>query len=137
MRCAAMLDLFEPGGAAVLAGEWGTIAPALAELTRTSLLLVAPPADVRLGGGISGILAGTVLPIAPGALRGIALDEAWSSPPLISSAVRALKPGGRLVAPTRASLPAGIVERARDGRHWVGEAEAGVSAPVQLKGRAR
>ena len=138
VRCAAMLNLFDPGGTAVLAGSWARSAAALHEMTGVSLLLIGPPPEVRLGGGIAGIRIGASLPLPRGSVRGVALDDGSTPAVLIESAARALKAGGRLIAPTGVTVPAGIIERARDDRHWVGEAEPGVSAPVQLtKGRTR
>jgi uncharacterized protein YbaR (Trm112 family) len=132
MRCAAMLALFDPGGVVILGGAWGRCAPTLLEMTRTSLLLVEPPTDIRLGNGIGGIRVGTTIPLAASSARGIALDDRTSLPTLVVSAARALKPGGRLVASAAQAVPVGIVERARDDRHWVGEAEPAPSVPVQL-----
>jgi uncharacterized protein YbaR (Trm112 family) len=138
MRCAAMLALFDPGGVVILGGAWGRCAATLLEMTRVSLLLVEPPPEIRLGNAIAGIRVGTTIPLAPASARGIALDDRTSVPSLVVSAARALKPGARLVASAGATIPAGIVERARDDRHWVGEAAPAPSAPVQLtKGRAR
>ena len=66
---------------------------------------------------------GDVLPLAKGCVRGIALDD--PSPALLRSAVEALAPGGRLVAPADAAIPAGIdVLAAGTTEQWVGEREA-------------
>ena len=132
MRCAALLDLHEPGGVVLLGGAWGTAAPDLAEMTRVLVLLVEPPAEVQLGRGLAALRAGASLPLAPGALRGIALDEMTATQPTLASAVRALKPRGRLIAPAAAAVPAGVWERARDDRHWVAEVEPGASPPIRL-----
>ena len=132
MRCAAMLDLFDPGGAIVLGGAWGRAARALIDITPVSVLLVAPPPGVVLGRGLSAIRVSDSLPVAAGALRGVALDEVTARPALVESAARALKPRGRLVAPISAGLPVGMTERARDDRHWVGEVSAAASAPIPL-----
>ena len=40
---------------------------------------------------------------------------------MLKSAVLAMAPGGRLVAPAEASEPEGITILARDTEHWVGE----------------
>jgi hypothetical protein len=129
MRCAALLDLFDPGGLAVLGGRWGRSARGMLDITQTALLLVEPPAGVDLGNGLSAARVGDALPLAGASTRGIALDETTSSPALISSAARALAPGGRLVAPVSATMPAGMRERARDDQHWVAEAPT-AEAPV-------
>src|SRR5688500_5587056 len=129
IRCAAMLDLYDPGGIVVLGGEWGRGAAELLEMTRTLVLLLQPPANVRLGNGIAGVRTSAVLPLAPGSVRGIALDARMSTAALVASGARALKPGGRLIAAAAAPLPPGVTERARDDRHWVGEADAAATAP--------
>jgi uncharacterized protein YbaR (Trm112 family) len=132
MRCAAMLDLFDPGGAVILGGEWGRAALALLDITPVAILLVDPPPALAIGKGLSAIRIGERLPVAAGSLRGIALDERTSSPVLVEAAVRALKPGGRLVAPAAAIVPEGIAERARDDRHWVGEVNSARSGGLPL-----
>jgi len=138
MRCAAMLDLFEPGGFVVLGGVWGRAADVLLEMTRTSILLIDSAAGARLGSGLASVRIGATLPLAAASVRGIALDGRTSTPALIASAVGSLKPGGRLVASVACAVPAGLVERARDDSHWVGEAPARASAPVHLaRGRSR
>lgn len=136
IRCAAMLNLFEPGGFVVLGGLWARVANALLEMTRISILTIESSARVRLVGGVACVRIGATLPLAPGSMRGIALDGRTSAGSLIASAAASLKAGGRLVASAGCAVPAGVTERARDDRHWVGEADARASAPVQLaKGR--
>ena len=132
MRCAAMLDLFDPGGAVVLAGAWARAAHALRDITPVAVLLIDPPPSIPIGNGVSAMRIGASLPVATRVLRGVALDEGTASPSLVESVSRALIPGGRLVAPTGAALPAGMVERARDDHHWVAEAQASASAPIAL-----
>lgn len=132
MRCAAMLNLFDPGGAIVLAGAWARAAHALRDITPVSVLVIDPPEGLPLGNGVSAMRIGDLLPVAAGALRGVALDGAAVSP-LVESAARAVRPGGRLVAPNAVPMPAGFAEQARDDRHWVGEAPASAGAPVALR----
>jgi uncharacterized protein YbaR (Trm112 family) len=132
MRCAAMLDLFDPGGSVILCGSWARVARALLDITPVSILVANPPAGVAIGHGVSAIRMGDRFPVAGGSLRGIAVDERMAGPVLLESATRALKAGGRLIAPVGVAIPSGVTERARDDRHWVGEAEALASAPVPL-----
>jgi hypothetical protein len=78
------------------------------------------------------------VPLAAGVLRAAWLDEATSDPSLLAGVARALRPGGRLVAPAATGVPAGIRELARDAREWVGARDAAVpaaSAPVSLRRR--
>ena len=122
MRCAALLDLFDPGGLAVLGGRWGRSARGMLDIAQTALLLIEPPTGVDLGTGVSAARVSNALPLAAASTRGIALDETTGTPSLIASAARALVPGGRLVAPISATMPDGMRERARDDQHWVAEA---------------
>lgn len=132
MRCAAMLGLHEPGGIVVLGGTWGDAARDLVEMSRVLAMLIEPPAEIPLGNGIAAVRTGASLPFAAASLRGIALDERTATPSLVASAVRALGARGRLVAPVAVPMPPGIVELARDHRHWVAEAGAATSPPIQL-----
>ena len=137
MRCAAMLHLFDAGGAVILCGDWCRAARALLDITPVSILLVDPPAGTTIGHGLSAIRIGDRLPVAAGSLRGVALGDAQAAPQLVEAAVRALKSGGRLIAPISAAVPPGISEQARDDRHWVGETGPVATAPVPLTLRPR
>ena len=132
VRCAAMLALYDPGGVVVLEGAWCLAAPELLEMTRTLILLVNPPSTVRRGHGIGAVRVGAALPLGPASVRGVALDGP-AARSLVIAAARALKPGGRLIAPVAVELPSGVSERARDHRHWVAELDAPMSAPVRLR----
>jgi hypothetical protein len=137
MRCAAMLHLFDPGGAVMLSGSWCRAARALLDITPVSILLVDPPAGTTIGHGVSAIRIGDRLPVAAASLRGIALDEHHSAPRVVEAAVRALKSGGRLIAPISATIPPAVTEKARDDRHWVGEVGPAATPPVPLTLRNR
>jgi uncharacterized protein YbaR (Trm112 family) len=137
MRCAAMLNLFDPGGAVILSGGWCRAARALLDITPVSILLVDPPAGMTIGHGVSAIRIGDRLPVAAASLRGIALDDTRTGQHVVESAVRALKSGGRLIAPVAVALPDGAIEKARDDRHWVGEVGPVATPPVPLTLRPR
>lgn len=131
---AALLNLVDPLGFAVLTGRWGTRAEALLDLMDgPPLLLVDPPADVTMHPGLSGIRCGPALPLAPGAARAIAVDDIDAT--RVDSAARATRVGGRIVAPASAPLPDGVRELARDEAVWVGECGAAPSALVTLHAR--
>jgi hypothetical protein len=135
LRAAALLGLADAGGTAVLAGEWGDAAEGLRALAEVHYLLVDPPHDVVTSDGVSVVRTDGRLPLAAGSVRGVALDGASSLAPTLAAAVRALRTGGRLVAPVGVALPAGVHELARDARHWVAEREAAPTAPVTLARR--
>jgi hypothetical protein len=135
VRAAALLGLHEPGGIVVLAGEWSAAANEILEMTEDGQLLALDyVSELRSGGALSLALIGDVLPLAAGSVRGIALDAAHATPSLLAGAERALAPGGRLIAPASARLPASLRELARDDQHWVAAAAApsNVSAPVPI-----
>lgn len=120
---AAMLNLADALGFAVLVGEWGRHAHALLDLEHVPpLLLVDPPDGVEIVPGLSGVLAGASLPLASGAARAVAVDDA--EPARLASGAQATRAGGRIVAPARAAVPDGVRELVRDEHVWVGEREA-------------
>src|SRR3954469_10979551 len=72
---AAVLDLTDPKGFAVLVGRWGERADALLELSDgPPLLLVDPPVGVEMQPGLSGVRCDRELPFAAGAARAVAVD---------------------------------------------------------------
>jgi hypothetical protein len=127
LRTAALLDLADPGGVVVLVGSWSAYARPLTTVVDAHVLVIDPTVATK---GVSVIHAGGVVPLAAGSVRAGATDDP-------SGLVRALRPGGRLVAPATAAVPDGVTELARDERHWVGQTTAGTSAPVNLGRRPR
>lgn len=123
MRLAALLDLTDSRGYAILVGEVGALAETLRDLVDVQLLLINPGADVEMGKGLSGLTIRddwTALPVAAGMARAVALDEA-TIPAQLEAALAVVKVGGRVVAPITLAVPDGAVELARDDRHWVAE----------------
>ena len=134
MRAAALLALADVRAPVVLAGAWGVVAPTLVALAPAAYLLVNPTAPVEARTELSALRAAGALPLAAGAAHAVALDAAAArDDALVAGAVRALRGGGRLVAPAWAALPADVRELARDERHWVAERDAPASAPVALR----
>jgi uncharacterized protein YbaR (Trm112 family) len=122
LRVGALLGLDERGGLYVLDGISSHLIEGLAELSPQSRF-IALSASAE-SGGASGVIVGhgDRIPLAEACVRGIVLDVA--TPALLASAVKVLAPGGRLVAPANADVPAGISVLARDEENWVGEREA-------------
>lgn len=122
MRVAALLDLSEPGSYALLAGAWGALAPTVAAVTDVRVLALNAP-GIAGGTGAWGLWAPDgSLPLARGTARGIALDDRHAG--LAPIAVRALRAGGRLVAPVATPVPADVRELARDATWWVAARES-------------
>jgi uncharacterized protein YbaR (Trm112 family) len=137
LRLAALLDLSDVRGYAVLIGETGNQAPRMRELTEVQLMLVNPPAGVAMGAGVSGLTSAPgTLPLAEGSARAIALDVG-ATEELLAAALHALTPGGRLLAPLVLSIPEGVTELARDARHWLAERQRALhsSGVVRLERR--
>lgn len=125
VRAAAML-LLEERGLYVLDGGWGSLARALQGIQDVDLIVVDPPPDDAASGAGQGTLRGVGdrWPLAAASLHGIALSRGGAA--RVVDAVRALRTGGRLVAPVEATLPPGVRELAGDDRHWVAEKLADV-----------
>ena len=133
LRLTALLSLGSPGGVVVISRVWEAFARAIAELDM-QVVVLDPSDDAPLGVGISGLRGVTQLPFAPRSLRAVALDSPSLPDDLMLSAARALRPGGRLLAPVGATVPPGVTELARDNRQWVAEASGDVvSPPVKLR----
>ncbi|MGH7654971.1 MAG: Trm112 family protein [Gemmatimonadaceae bacterium] len=122
LRVGALLGLDDRGGLYLLDCISAYFIEELAELSPQSrFIALSGTADFL---GASGVIAGhgDRIPLAESCVRGIVLDLA--TPALLGSAVKALAPGGRLVAPATADVPEGIEILARDEANWVGEREA-------------
>ena len=129
-RLAAMLDLHDAQGFAVLLGAWGGAAAELSAITGTPLILVDPPATVTGAPGISVLRCDGEVPLAAGAARAVAIDAA--GPARVASAVRAARTAARVLAPLTVEVPAGVRELARDAAVWLGERESVASPPITL-----
>ena len=130
LRLAAMLDLTDAQGFAVLLGRWGSWAEELSAIVETSLILVDPPVGVIGAPGISVLRTDGDVPLASGAARAMAIDEV--SVTRAASAVRATRTRGRVVAPSTLALPEGVRELARDDGLWVAEREPAPSPLITL-----
>jgi uncharacterized protein YbaR (Trm112 family) len=130
MRMAALLNLADAQGFAVLLGAWGAHAHQLASIVETPLVLVDPPAGIVGAPGVSVLRCDGELPLAVGAARAMAIDD--GSAARVSSAVRATRAKGRVVAPVSVTVPEDVTELARDETMWVGERGAPTSPLVTL-----
>lgn len=127
LKLAALLDLTDAGGYVVLLGGWSRIAHALRAIVPVPVLVVNAPEDLIVGDGVSGVRSG-IVPVLPGSARGVVLDtvsgeEPWRDAGLLASALRALKPGGRVVAVRSLTPPPEVALLAEDDAHWVGTIE--------------
>lgn len=135
LRLAALLGVAESQLPVALVGRYAAASEVLASFVAAPQLLVnsgpAIPAP-----GVSHIVVADRLPLGVETLAAIAVDAAHASPALLESAARALRLGGRLVAPVDAPIPAGMRELARDETEWVAETTVRASGLIELRRRA-
>ncbi len=125
LRARALLSLGDAGGIVLLGGTLARFAHPLADEAQVApLLLNAPAWAWREGDVPSALRSRDALPVARGALRAAWLDHETATPRLLADAARALRPGGRLMAPAMVPLPAGVRRLAADDEQWVAEATA-------------
>lgn len=123
VRLAALLDLADARGYAILAGETGNHADSLRELTAAPVLLVDPPSGVQMGAGLSGLTtdaSSLSLPLAVASARAIAFDDRATTE-LLNARLSVVSAGGRILAPVSLPLPDSVTELARDERQWLAE----------------
>jgi hypothetical protein len=130
LTLAALLDLTDNQGFAVVLGRWGNHAAELAAITETPLILIDPPASITGSPGISVLRCDGVLPLAATTARAMALDTGDAA--RVTSAVNTTRPKGRIVAPVDIQLPDGVNELARDTSLWVGERVSQASPLITL-----
>lgn len=135
-RLAAQLHLVEAPQPILLTGSWSrAVAP---------LRALVPSVTIFVGNGTSTItqddrvstvrLPASVIPLAAGALRAVALDVSHATAALLTESARVLRPGGRLAAPASVALDAGCWNvLASDADTVVAERLPTASAPVTLK----
>ena len=119
-RVGAYLNATEPGATIVLGGVWAYAAQELSALAQVRILALNADTEVKESETVGLLSVGDKIPVAPGSLLGVALD-AWFPAKIVESAVRAVRPGGRVVGPASMPPPAELSVLAHDDRYWVAE----------------
>ena len=135
LRLAALLGVAESQLPVALVGRYTAASGALASLVSAPQLLING-SPVIPGPGVSCLVVADRLPLGVESLAAIAVDATHATATFLDSAPRALRLGGRLVAPADAPVPAGMRELARDTTEWVAETTARASGLVELRRRA-
>ena len=135
LRLAALLGVAESQLPVALVGRYTAASGALGSLVSAPQLLING-SPVIPGPGVSCLVVADRLPLGVESLAAIAVDAAHATATFLDSATRALRLGGRLVAPADAPVPAGMRELARDTTEWVAETTARASGLVELRRRA-
>jgi hypothetical protein len=119
-RAGAYLEATEPGATVVLGGLWAYAAQELSEMAEIRVIAINPPSEVKESETVALVRVGTEIPFAAGSVLGVALD-AWFPTKIVESAMRAVRPGGRIVGPTAIEAPSGLAILAHDDRYWVAQ----------------
>lgn len=134
-RVAAVLDLSDARGFALLCGRWGTLAAAVRDIVPTHIIALNTSLSVAGGSGISVVHVDQALPLGAATCRGLALDESHVGHRYLDAAARVLRPGGRLLMPATVKIPNGFVELARDDHISVSELRTPPAGIVSLQQR--
>ena len=135
LRLAALLGVAESQLPVALVGRYTAASGALGSLVSAPQLLING-SPVIPGPGVSCLVVADRLPLGVESRAAIAVDAPHATATFLDSATRALRLGGRLVAPADAPVPAGMRELARDTTEWVAETTARASGLVELRRRA-
>jgi len=119
-RAGAYLEATEPGATIALGGVWAYAAQELSGLAEVRVLALNAPVEVKESQTVGLFHVGSEIPVAPGSLLGVALD-AWFPAKIVESAVKAVRPGGRVVGPIVIPPPAGLSVLAHDDTYWVAQ----------------
>ena len=103
-----------------LGGVWAYAAQELSEMAEVRVLALNPPAAVKESETVALLNVGSEIPVASGSLLGVALD-AWFPAKIVAAAVKAVRPGGRIVGPTVIPPPGELAVLAHDDRYWVAQ----------------
>ena len=117
-RAGAYLDATEPGATIVLGGIWAYAAEELSQMAEVRVLALNAPGGVKESDRVGLVHVGSEIPVAPGSVLGVAFD-AWFPVKLLESAIRAVRPGGRIVGPVTIPAPAELSVLAHDDNYWV------------------
>jgi uncharacterized protein YbaR (Trm112 family) len=120
MRIGAFLAVAD-GATIALVGDWARYAIELAELVALRAYAVNPGEPIGESERVGALYSDNRLPFTDGSLRGVAIDDSGWSEEELRIGVRALSPGGRMVAPATSAVPGEMEEIARDDRWWIGE----------------
>jgi len=122
-RVGAFLNATEPGATLVLGGSWAQAAQELSVMTETRILALNPSNRVEESETVGLLRVSHEIPLAPGSVLGVAIDASFP-PGIISSALKVVRTGGRIVGPASIDIPSDLSVLARDENYWVAEKPA-------------
>src|ERR1700693_4916655 len=119
-RAGAFLNVTEPGATVVLGGAWADAALELSVMTEARVLAINPKAGAEESETVGLLLVGSEIPVAPASVLGVALDASFPAE-TVASAVKAVRPGGRIVGPVEIPPPSELAVLAQDEDYWGAE----------------
>ena len=117
-RVGAFLDAAEPGAVVALGGVWAYAAEELSNLTEVKVFALNPEPDVKETETVGLVRVAAEVPLAADSCLGIAVDT-WFNAGIVPAAVRAVRPGGRIVGPAAMAPPPELAVLAQDADYWV------------------
>jgi len=119
-RAGAYLDATERGATIVLGGLWAYAAQELSEMAEVRVIALNAPAEVKESETVGLVRVASEIPLATGSALGVAVD-AWFPAKIVESALRVVRPGGRIVGPSAVKAPSGAAILAHDDKYWVAQ----------------
>ena len=119
-RAGAFLNATEPGATVVLGGMWADAALELSVMTEARVLAINSKAGAEESETVGLLLVASKIPVAPGSVLGVALDASFPAA-TVASAVKAVRPGGRIVGPVEIPPPSEVAVLAQDDDYWVAQ----------------
>jgi hypothetical protein len=119
-RAGAFLNVTEPGATVVLGGSWADAALELSLMTEARVLTLNSKAGAEESETVGLLRVGSEIPVAPGSVLGVALDASFPAE-TVASAVKAVRPGGRIVGPVEIPRPGELALLAQDDDYWVAQ----------------
>ncbi len=119
-RAGAFLDATEPGATVLLGGVWAYAAEQLSDLAEVRVFALNPPVGVAETASVGLVRVAADVPLAAESCLGAAID-AWFNSRIVVSAMRTVRPGGRLVGPAAIPPPGELSVLAHDDEYWVAQ----------------
>lgn len=120
MRLAAFLGAAERS-TFVVAGEWAEHAHSLTQLFPMRIFALNALSAIGDSEYVGVIASSEGIPLSALSVHGVALDSVNATAENLRSALRVLRPSGRLIAPVSVEVPHGVSVLAQDDEVWVGE----------------
>ncbi|HTD82444.1 MAG TPA: hypothetical protein VK648_01495 [Gemmatimonadaceae bacterium] len=122
-RAGAFLNVTEPGETVVLGGRWAEAAQELSVMTESGIFALNAAKNIDESETVGLLEVHREIPLAASSVQGVAIDSSFPRE-ILSSAVKVVRPGGRIVGPAGMEPLEGLALLARDPSYWVAEKPA-------------